>query len=199
MDGCPLGSQEFFIILTGYWQTLFVSSFTARTSFQNLLPSFFQVELLPVFMPASSGFLREAEVEALKAAATEIKNNLSRKRKKMFILTDAVQNPSKKDLNELITVLSEMSSQADLLLQWIPAHCGIYGNEKSDRLAKEGGLLGQRDKQASFSDEMTIIKTLTEKKMATAISNHNMSSCLQYAQDTTLPQAENRPIRNVSL
>ena len=112
----------------------------------------------------------KAEAEALKTAATETKNNLPRAYQKFVILTDALsilhalKNPHRKDLNELTTVLSELSSRVDLILHWIPAYCGIYGNEKTGRLAKKGGLLGQRDRQVSFNDEKTIIKTLTEKK-----------------------------------
>ena len=51
------------------------------------------------------------------------------------ILTDelsvlrGLQNPPKKGLNELTTVLSELSSRADLMLQWIPAHGGMGGND----------------------------------------------------------------------
>ena len=101
----------------------------------------------------------KVEAEALKAAATEVKNNLPTVHKKIVIFTDAlsvlhaVQNPRKKDLNEPTIVLSELSSQADLILQWIPVHCGTYGNEKADRLAKEGGLLGQQDRLVLFSSE----------------------------------------------
>ena len=63
----------------------------------------------------------KAEAEAQKAAATEFKNNLPRAHKKIVSFTDAVsalhalQNPLKKDLNELTTVLSELSSQPDTL------------------------------------------------------------------------------------
>ena len=54
----------------------------------------------------------KAEAKALKAAVTEVKNNLPRVHKKIVIFTDALsvlhalQNPRKKDLNELTTVLS---------------------------------------------------------------------------------------------
>ena len=36
------------------------------------------------------------------------------------------------------------------------------GPNCADRLAKEGGLLEQEDRQVSYQDEKTIVKTLTE-------------------------------------
>ena len=50
-------------------------------------------------------------------------------------------------------------------MQWIPAHCGVYGNKTAHRLVKEEALLEQRDRQVSFSDEKTVIKALTKKRL----------------------------------
>ena len=44
---------------------------------------------------------------------------------------------------------------ADLMLQRIPACCGIYGDEKADRLAKEAGLVGQQDRSPSMMKRLS--------------------------------------------
>ena len=54
--------------------------------------------------------------------------------------------------------------QTELKLQWIPAHCGIHGNETADRLAKIGGSMEQSNNQVSYPEEKTIIKALYGKK-----------------------------------
>ena len=49
----------------------------------------------------------------------------------MVIFTDTLSvlsklpNPRQKDLNEVETVLVDLSAQTNLILQWIPAHCGV--------------------------------------------------------------------------
>ena len=97
----------------------------------------------------------KAEAEALKRAAIEIRNNLPRTKPNVVIFTDALsvlsklQNPRQKDLNEVETALADLSAQSNLILQWIPAHCGIQGNEQADQLAREGGQLEQEDRYTS--------------------------------------------------
>ena len=92
----------------------------------------------------------------------------------MVIFTDALsvlsklQNPHQKDLSEVETALVDLAAQTNLILQWIPAHCGIQGNEQADRLAREGVQLEQEDRYTTYTDEKTIIKTLSKKKMEAA-------------------------------
>ena len=47
-----------------------------------------------------------------------------------------------------------------IVLQWIPAHCGISGNEEADRLAKAGAERDQSDNAMSLTEMKTIIKSL---------------------------------------
>ncbi|KAK7100294.1 hypothetical protein V1264_023272 [Littorina saxatilis] len=87
----------------------------------------------------------KAEAEALEKAARELHSNLPRAHEKIVIFTDAISvlqalEKNDKELNELALALSTLSSKPDVTLQWVPAHCGVRGNETADRLAKEGGL-----------------------------------------------------------
>ena len=115
-----------------------------------------------------------AEAEALKKAAIEIRNNLPRTKPNVIIFTDALsvlsklQNPHQKDLSEMETVLVDLAAQTNLILQWIPA----------DRLAREGGQLEQEDRYTTYTDEKTIIKTLSKKKWKQQHPNYNQSDSL---------------------
>ncbi|CAG2197678.1 unnamed protein product [Mytilus edulis] len=46
------------------------------------------------------------------------------------------------------------------VIQWIPSHCGVCGNEQADRLAKYGAEQQQEENPVCFLEMMTIIKSL---------------------------------------
>ena len=126
----------------------------------------------------------KAEAEALKKATIEIRNNLPRTKPNVVIFTDALSvlsklhTPHQKDLSEVETALVDLAAQTNLILQWIPAHCGIQGNEQADRFAREGGQLEQEDRYTTFSDEKTIIKTLSKKIWKQQHPKYNQSDSL---------------------
>ena len=59
--------------------------------------------------------------------------------------------------------LTTLSSKTNLVLQWLPSHCGVLGNEEADRLSKEGSKKVQDDQPVSYAEAKTIIKTCHRK------------------------------------
>ena len=51
-----------------------------------------------------------------------------------------------------------------MVLQWIPAHCGIKGNEHADRLAKQGANMGQEKLPITLKQNKTIMKNMFRAK-----------------------------------
>ena len=47
---------------------------------------------------------------------------------------------------------------------WIRAHCRIEGNERADRLAKEGSVLEQIESDLTYREVKSIIKTSLNNK-----------------------------------
>ena len=45
-----------------------------------------------------------------------------------------------------------------VVLQWVPAHCGIPGNETADQLAKLGARERQPENSVSFTEKKTLVK-----------------------------------------
>ena len=66
-----------------------------------------------------------------------------------------------KDITHLSWSLHNLISkhQKRVVLQWIPAHTGIPGNERADALAKKGANLPQPDKPVTYSTCCQMIKS----------------------------------------
>ncbi|XP_041357542.1 uncharacterized protein LOC121374506 [Gigantopelta aegis] len=79
-----------------------------------------------------------AEVEALIHAAHIISTTEENCSHVVFLTgaLSALQALESNKLDRLSEALHPINSVIQVVLQWIPAHCGIPGNENADRLAK---------------------------------------------------------------
>ena len=111
----------------------------------------------------------KAEAMALEEAATILERS-ERTKNNVVFLTDAlsvlqsIKSNKDKEQHSLITKLTDLSKRCNTTLQWIPAHCGLRGNELADTLAKQGAHLEQNDSTTTYSEEKTIIKSCLKRK-----------------------------------
>ena len=104
-----------------------------------------------------------AETEALVQAASivQVSDHVG---KQVVFLSDALsvlQAYQNHKLPNLNIALQQVAATRRAVLQWIPAHCGISGNEQVDILAKEGARGEQHADNVSFSEKKTLIRALT--------------------------------------
>ena len=109
-----------------------------------------------------------AEVEAILQATIAIED-CREDCPNVVILTDALsvlQALGNSKIPALSKALSSLSRNRKLCLQWIPAHCGVPGNETADRLAKLGATGEQPTNAITHEERSTMIKTLMKPKTA---------------------------------
>ena len=104
----------------------------------------------------------QAEATALLEAAKLLKQE--NQPKHIVFLTDcrsiiqSLQNPREQLERNTYRLLCELSQASQVVVQWIPAHCGLAGNEEADRLAKEGSRKEQKSLPISYRECKTLIR-----------------------------------------
>lgn len=123
--------------------------------------------------PYHSNF--EGEVEAIRIAVNQLNNFLHAFNKavifcdsKAAILAVAnLQDPKTvqvKEIQEIIKSIQEKNKK--IAIQWIPAHCGLDGNEKADFLAKKGTKIKQIGKTSmSYFAVKRLIRNIFQKEL----------------------------------
>ena len=88
----------------------------------------------------------------------------------IIILSDcpsALQSLEFEPMDEVVEIifrnLGQLQTNNTLALQWISVHCGLFGNEEADRLAKEGSSKPQPPAKISFQETKTLLKNSTKK------------------------------------
>ena len=111
----------------------------------------------------SSNF--RAEACALLKAATEL-NNPETATERTIILSDCrsllESLQSSRDQSALLVKLRQelaaLNSKTQLVVQWIPSHCGVHGNEEADKLSKQGSNQTQPENPVSYAEAKTLLK-----------------------------------------
>ena len=76
-------------------------------------------------------------------------------------LLQSLQGSNNRDhelLRNIRRELHRLGSRTTLILQWIPSHCGVRGNEEADRLSKAGSRMNQTEHPVSFPEVKSILK-----------------------------------------
>ena len=60
--------------------------------------------------------------------------------------------------NNILENICHLTENNVIQLQWIPAHCGLTGNEEADRLAKEGSGKPQSQFKLSYREAKALVK-----------------------------------------
>ena len=101
-----------------------------------------------------------AEVEALMKAAAlilDIQSDCSQ----VVFLSDAksvLEALAGNKLPRLMEKLQDVAKHRRVVLQWVPAHCGIAGNETADQLAKDGARGRQPERGLSLNEKRNLVK-----------------------------------------
>ena len=132
------------------------------------------------------------EVHALKAA-TEFLIEEDCNQQNIVLLSDSLSalqsltnGPTDLRTHQLHNSLCTLSHNNRVVLQWVPAHVGIAGNETADRLAKAAAKLPQPHLSASYKEVKTVLKQ--KQKSAWRLKNNGYD--LQKDQINTLDRTQ---------
>ena len=111
-----------------------------------------------------------AEIAALEEAASILKNHSKTSKYRVVLLTDAksvlqaLTSAKCPLIEQLLEVLCQLHSIALTVVQWIPGHSNIPGNDQADSLAKEGAKFPQIENDLDLPEIKTITKSTIRQR-----------------------------------
>ena len=103
----------------------------------------------------------DEEKEALGAAVRWLEDNTPNNSDKGLICTDsqALTSALANDSREVSNITRKLDTlNREIIIQWIPSHVGIVGNERADALANEASGLKERAKPTTYKSAVATIK-----------------------------------------
>ena len=105
------------------------------------------------------------------------------KPQKTVILTDSraalqplTSNTPDQPIQQLLKDLQLLPHECTVVQQWIPAHCGIPGNERADRLAKSGSKQLQLRSTSTYQEAKTLLRNSRKCQWKRASGDYNPST-----------------------
>ena len=105
------------------------------------------------------------------------------KPQKTVILTDSkaalqslTSNTPDQPIHQLLKDLQLLPHECTVVLQWIPAHCGIPGNERVDLLAKSGSKQLQPMSASTYQEAKTLLRNRQKCQWKRATGDYNPSA-----------------------
>ena len=87
-----------------------------------------------------------------------------------FLHTDFIsdisglQNPRKHMERHTYSLLCELSQHTQVTVQWIPAHCGLAGNDDANRLVKEGSRKEEHKLSICYWELNTLVRSFFQRR-----------------------------------
>ena len=109
----------------------------------------------------------DAEVKALEQGAQAVIDLADANSENVVFLTDSrsvLDSLAGHGEHNLRRKLYNIIEHRRVVLQWIPAHCGVKGNEHADRLAKQGANMEQEKLLITLKQKKTIMKNMFRAK-----------------------------------
>ena len=79
-------------------------------------------------------------------------------------------------IHQLLKDLQLLPHECTFVLQWIPVHCGIPGNERADRLAKSGSKQLQPMCNSTYQEAKTLLRNSQKSQWKRATGDYNPST-----------------------